>query len=810
MPHPKSDSPSIISLSAIFLLSAATLLFEINLTRLFSVSQFYHFAFMIVSLALLGYGASGTTLAIFPKWGRQNPNLSLRNLAVAVSISILGAYLLTNWLPFDSFSIAWDRRQIIILAAHYTALAVPFLFSGITVGLFLSIYPGDAGKTYAVNLTGSSLGCLLALFVPTYFGAEGSVTISSGIAAAAALMLFFQTAKRNILQPQNLIFGLLSITLLGFNLFDLGMRITGQTSFPIMDLYVSPYKSISYALQYPGAEHLSQNWNEFSRVDVFRSPGVRSLPGLSYRYPSTPPQELGLTIDGDNLTPIVLSGEEMSFTGYMPAAIAYLLNPQAKVLILEPRGGLDLLVAIEGGAQSITAVEPNRLIIAEARHIYDQPQIKTVIDTGRSYLRRSQDAYDVIQISLTETYHPIQSGAYSLGEDYRYTVQAFQDALARLEPGGILVITRWLQMPPSEFLRAFAVAVTALEKTGVQPGNHLIALRSFNIGLILVKNTPFTSDEGETVRTFARKLSFDLVYAPDIQPLEANQYNVLQEPLYYQAFNDLLSADPRAEWYAQYPYDISPPVDSRPFFGHFFKWSQANQVLAEFGKTWQPFGGAGYFVLLALLAMVLVIVSILILLPAILLRSKWRKGDIPRRMPWIMAVYFGFIGLGYMLVEIPLIQHFILFLGHPAYAVTGVIFSLLLFSGIGSLYAHRLPHRATLTVLVVFSLLTPLLLPLLFRINLGLPLSLRLVVSTLSLAPLGFLMGIPFARGLNSIPARLVPWAWGVNGASSVVSSVLAALLAISFGFNWVLIAGALCYAGALIAVPHLKATIQY
>jgi hypothetical protein len=786
---------------SLFLLSAATLVFEINLSRLFSVAQFYHFAFMIVSLALLGFGASGSYLSIKPNTGRRRPALTVAILALGASLSILGSYILINRLPFDSFSIAWDPRQIFILTLHYLVLALPFFFSGLAVGMLFNLVPGSAGLVYAHNLTGSAVGCLVALAAPALLGGEGTVVLSSALAALAGII----SAPRIIREAFKVkaVF-VLAGTLMIFNIYALAFQIRRQAPLPIFALDISPYKSLSYARQYPGAELLSQRWNAFSRVDVVSSPGIRSLPGVSFRYTNPPPAEHGVFVDGDNLRPVVLPQAQLDFSAYLPAAIAYELRPEARALILEPGGGLDLLTAIDLGAAGITAVEPNPLILEPARHIYGLPEVEAVSTTGRSYLRRSQEKFDLIIFSLTDSYHPVRSGAYSLAEDYRYTLEAFTDALESLDESGILVTTRWLQVPPSEWLRAFTLSVNALEAIDLEPEERIAALRSFNTGLLLIKRASFTREELELLRNFADKRAFDLVYLPDLQPEETNRFSILEEPLYYQAFREYLEAPSRGVWLAAYPYDVSPPTDNHPFFGHYFKWSQAPQIIAELGKSWQPFGGAGYFVLLVLLGMTFVLALAIILLPLAVVR---RTTPLPGMTATSLA-YFGALGLAFLLVEIPLIQRLILYLGHPAHALTTTLFAILLFSGIGSRYSHRLPLRGSLAVLIAAALVGPWLYSIIFSLTLGFPLPVRLVIAAASLAPLGFLMGIPFPRGIQALESKapgLIPWAWGVNGALSVIASILAALIALSFGFSWTLLAGAACYAGALAAAGRFE-----
>jgi len=801
----------------LFLLSAATLAFEINLTRLFSVAQFYHFAFMIVSLALLGFGASGSALALLPRWGRRRPEQALAWLALGFAVGGVGSFVLINWLPFDSFSIAWDRRQVGVLALHYLALATPFFCSGAAVGLLLSARPARASRTYFVNLIGSAAGCLLALIAPGPLGGEGVVVLSGGLAILAALAFWLQReGVKHDVRTGAIAVGLLVCTL---------VVLWSQPSW--LTLRLSPYKDLSYALNVPGAQVVWRRWNAFSRVDLVESPAIRSLPGLSYRYPGLPPRQHGLTVDGGDLSGVIVDLDDLDFAGYLPGALAYQLRPSASALVLEPHGGLDVLVAHGQGARAITAVEPNPLVVEAARSIYDLAGVRTVVESGRSYARRTNQRYDVVTLALTAPYRPVRSGAYSLAEDYRYTVEAFEDYLSLLRPAGVLQATRWLQTPPSEETRLFALAVAALDQAvrqssrrpvrqssrqaAVDPARALVFFRGYNTATVLVKPDGFTAAEMREVRAWLVTRSFDLVYAPDVHPDEVNRYNVLSSPAYYEAAAGLLSATDRAAWLDAFAFDVTPPTDDHPFFGHYFKWRQAAQVLQEVGQTWQPFGGAGYFVILVLLALALAAALVVILLPLVASRLFARGGRAPssgaleaRTARGVLAstlAYFGLIGLGFLLVEIPLAQRFILFLGQPVYGLTTVLFALLLFSGLGSWWSARLPQRVALAALIVVVLAYPLLLPRLFDLFLGGALGLRLAVAVAALAPLGFLLGVPLPRGVAWLEGRapaLIPWAWGVNGAASVVASVGAALLALSFGFSWVLIAGALCYGGAL------------
>ncbi len=790
----------------IFLLSMGSLAFEITLTRLFSVIQWYHFAFMAVSIALLGFGASGSFLSLFPTLAGRDVTRLLTILSILFALSVVGGYLTINYIPFDSYRIAWERRQFLYLAVYYLSLTAPFFCSGLAVGVLLAARPDLAAVIYSFNLGGSALGCLAAVVALPFLGGAGMVMLAALLGALAALA-FLNPRLSSGVRPS--VSGLLSLALVVVLL----LLIIRPLAF--LEVRMSPYKGLSSTLHYPGARLVFSRWNAFSRVDVAESEGIHSAPGLSLVYPGTHPPQLALFTDGENLSPITNpQSEALAFIDYLPVALPYLLRPGARAMIIEPKGGLDVLVALRKGVASALVVENNPLIVEVVRdrfgewdgHLYDDERVRVVVEDGRSYVHRTEERFDIIQVSLADTFKPVTSGAYSLAENYLYTRQAFTDYLRHLNQEGLLVISRWLQLPPSESLRAWGLAVTALEESGVsQPAQCLVALRSWSTALLLVKNTPFSAADLDTVRTFCEEKRFDLIYTPDLRPEEINRYNVLPEPYHYHTFRELLTHPRRGDFYAAYPFDVSPPDDDRPFFFHLFKWSQTPAIVRDFGRVWQPFGGSGYFVLVALLILALLACLVLILLPLLALRKTVARS--PHKLP--IFLYFTLLGLGYLFVEIPLLPHFVLFLGHPLYAFAAVLFSLLLFSGLGSLVSARFPLPLALAALSLTILVYPLALPYVFRVLLGQSLIVRLGVSLVSLAPLGFLMGMPFPGGIalvDEVAPALIPWAWGINGCASVLSSILSMMLAISFGFSWVLRAASLAYAGGLIVVLWLRA----
>ena len=798
--------------TSLFLLSAATLTFEISLTRIFSVAQFYHFAFLIVSIALLGYGASGAVLTILPDLPRlkNNPLRNLGSLSLAAGFSILFAYLVINRVQFDSFSIIIDRKQIGILILWYIVLALPFFFSGMAVGLLLSTFPKRADRVYAANLIGSACGCVIALAVPAYIGGESTIILCSGLTAIGSIICLVpdrSTKSRAGSGKTGSISSLvILITLL---ILAIWSRLPGSGGGAFLELNISPYKSLSYVMQYPGAEIIFQRWNSFSRVDLVRSEGIRSLPGLSFLYNDQPPLEDGLLIDGDELSPILLGDEDLDVYHFLPSAVGFYLRPEAEVLVLEPRGGLDILTALSLGSRKVTAVEVNPLIVNAAKQIYTDPRVDVAIESDRSYTNKKTGNFNIVILSLVNAYHPVRSGAYSLAEDYRYTVEAFQDAIRQLNSEGILVVNRWLQNPPSESLRTFALAITALENEDIDPLNNIVVFRGYNTATLLIKKEPFSRSELDLINEFTTMRAFDMVYAPELTDYLVNQYSILPEPVYWRTFSDLINSSPKEDFYDSYQYNVRPPTDDKPFFGHYFKWSQFDDVMSELGKFWQPFGGAGYLVVIALLILSTLLAGSFILIPVVVssIRHKHIKRDYRHQKTFMLSllVYFSMLGFGYLLVEIPLIQKFILYLGQPAYAVTTVLFTILLFSGVGSRFNQRIPLSIALVSLVILIGSTPLLMPLLFEATIGVPLAFRFVITVLALAPIGFLMGIPFPAGIHRLSRNdsefSIPWVWAINGSASVISAVLAALLAISIGFNWVLLIGAFCYAAAWLTV---------
>ncbi len=829
-----------LSSAGLGLVSAASLLLVLTLTRLFAVQQFYHFAFMAVSMGLLGNAASGSLLSVWSR--RPRPEW----LAALFALGTFGAYLLINYLPFDSFAIAREPRQAIYLALYFLAPAAPFLFSGLLVATALEASPGSVHRAYAVNLIGSAFGSLAVIPAMGRLGGEGTLmlVVALGLGAAALYLLADRSpttghdpghpkgrtrARVGRSQPAPTALGGPGETSDSFfRKGGLAVCVLGALVALLWAFYppdflrqrLSPYKALSTLLLTPDAHHTLTRWNAVSRVDVVESSAVHSLPGLGLTTSIRAPLQAGLLVDGDNLMPITAlapdSPEAAALADRLPVALAFALRPEASTLVIEPGAGFEALAALALGAREVTVIEDNRLILDLLRDqyakftgdLYLRPEVTLVNQAGRSFVRNAPERFDVVVLALTDPYRPVTSGAYSLTENYLLTTEAVADYLKALRPGGLLVISRWLQVPPSEEVKTFGMIHAALLASGREPIEQtVLAFRSMRTATFVVGERPLIPEETARVRRFLEERGLDPILLPGLRSEDLNRFNRLNEPLYYDAFQALL-ADPEG-FYARSEFDVRPATDDRPFFYHFFRWAQTRETLATLGLTWQPFGGGGYFVLLALLALAILASVVLVLGPLLVRRPSLvtrHLSPVPRHR-WRVLFYFSGLGLGYLLVEVSLSQKLILLLDQPVIALAAVLFSLLTFSGLGSLTAPRWPLPLALALLATLILVYPWTLSRLSEAALAWPSGARLLAACLSLAPLGLLMGVPFARGLamlERLEKGYLPWAWAINGSASVISPVLAVLIALSAGFRWVMLLGAASYALALAAFGPL------
>jgi spermidine synthase len=794
--------------------AAATLLYEVALTRIFAIAYGYHFAFLAMSLGLLGFGASGTLLGLRPPSRQPLRSGLLARLAAAASLALVCGYAVSNLIPFDPYRVGWEPSQLVLLAAYLLCYAVAFLLAGLVLGLPLMRWPQRAPGLYGANLAGSAAGAGIALVVLDR--ADPTVAVLLAGLTAALGSVGFACARSEAEAPANREWR--TDRFIGLTAAGLVLVILWQTP-SWLEIRLSPYKPLSQLESLPDAQVLERKSSAASRIDVVSSSAIHSAPGLTLQYQGSLPEQSAVVLDGEVVLPLTSrEGLTHGFIDGLPTALPHHLRPASRTLVLEPGGGLEVLSALELGARSVVAVENNRLLAklltsdlsSRAGGVYADPRVELVVSNPRGYLSRPQEAFDLITLALSENRRAVTAGAFSLSETYPLTAEAFDTYLAHLAPEGLLVVHRWLQLPPTEELRAGALVVDALRRAGKSPDTRIIAIRSFSTMLILAKQEPFNQSEIELAKTFARERQFDLVWYPGIQPGEANVANVLRRDRYHESFQQLLSDE--QGFYDRYEYDVSPPRDTRPFFFHFFTWEQTPTVIALLGKTWQPFGGSGYLILVALLVLTTGLSLALLLVPAAAIRRR-DPDRLERHNRAPPMVYFAALGLGFLLVEVALVQRFVLYLDHSARSFAIVVFGLLAFSGLGSMWSARLPWRGGLAVLVAVVALYPVVLSTVLPESLGGDLGVRIGITFLLLAPLGFLMGIGFPRGLASLgaarPSRL-PLAWGLNGFTSVISAILAPMIALSWGFETVFGCAALAYAVALVAArggPQNRAT---
>ncbi|MDQ4102754.1 MAG: hypothetical protein M3186_03190, partial [Actinomycetota bacterium] len=552
--------------------AAATLLYEVALTRIFSIAYGYHFAFLAISLGLLGFGASGTLLGLRrPARQPLRPGL-LARLAAATSVALIGGYAVSNLIPFDPYRVGWEPSQFALLAAYLLCYAVAFLLAGLVLGLPLVRWPQRASGLYGAGLVGSAGGALTALVILD----RADPTVAVGLAGLAAAVgsIGFACARPEV-GPSA---GRTSHVdrFVGLTAAALVVLVLWQTP-PWFEIRLSPYKPLSQLQSFPAAQVLERRSDAASRIDVVSSSAIHSAPGLTLQYQGNLPEQSAVVIDGEVVLPLTArEGVTPDFVDGLPTSLAHRLRPASRTLVLEPGGGLEVLSALQLGARSVVAVENNRLLAelltsdfsSRAGGVYQDPRVEFVVSNPRGYLSRPQEAFDVVTLALSENRRTVTAGAFSLSETYPLTAEAFDAYLAQLTPGGLLAVHRWLQLPPTEELRAAALVADALRRAGDNPATRIVAIRSFSTMLILAKREPFTQPEIELAKAFARERQFDVVWYPGIQPGEANVANVLQRDRYHESFQQLLS-DERA-FYDRYEYDVAPPRDTRPFFFHFF------------------------------------------------------------------------------------------------------------------------------------------------------------------------------------------------------------------------------------------------
>jgi spermidine synthase len=744
----------------------ATLLLELSLTRIFSVVFYYHFAFLAISIALFGLGAGGVFSYVVAEW-KGSLYQKLGRLSAVNSFLVILA--LTTVLTRRNDPSNWE------LALVYFTTALPFFISGAIVSLAISETMERINRVYFFDLLGAAGGCLILIPLLDGFGGPNTL-IATAIIYAVAAAIWHSMAD----SVKGRVFSVgLALVLVAFLTYNQGRH--------VLDIRHAKGQTIS--------NEIFQKWNSFSRVAVAKVP------------------EEGrdeIRIDADAATGIAnfdfanLTAQERSDLLEQGPALPYVVRPGAKTLIIGPGGGWDVARALASGSRDITGVEINPIIAKtimsekfadKSRGLYLRPEVRIVVEDGRAFVRRSPEKYQVLQATLVDTWASTAAGAFALSENNLYTTDAMRDYLSHLTPDGVLAFTRWGFDPPRESLRLISLAMEGLRELGMnQPSQHIIVAREGSVkgwgarDTVLISRSPFSQADIERAKTLLRHMQ--TVYLPG-----AGIRN---------HFTDLLTVADPVQYQRDYIFDISPVTDNRPFFFYTVQPRDLWKFITTAATDTADYKiNKAVPLLFGLMAVSLFATALILVLPPLILGTKLPA----QRGVRGYLMFFLFIGAGYILIEVALIQKFVLFLGHPTYALTVVIFSLLVSSGVGSALSRRVLGKdegrlikalgcvallAVVLALAVSSFLSQMV---------GLPLALKMAITTLMIAPLGFMMGMPFPTALERLEewhAPSVRWAWSLNAASSVLGSVGALVCSIYLGLIQTLIIGGMFYLAAL------------
>ncbi len=794
MPTSSQTRPGFAIYGGLFLTTLSTLMYEILLTRIFSVTMWFHFAFVAVSVALFGMTVGALIVYLSPRrFPEERTQDRLYQATLLFSISIVVSFVTQLSIPFDP---RWTLVSAYSIVLTYLVVSVPFVFSGISVTLVLTRFPGQISRLYAADLAGAALGTVSLIWMLDVLGDGPSAVLGVAAFAAAGGSLFAFGARKG---HTTALAAVGTILLLGL---AVGNAVSVQNHTPVLRVHWAKGKAEEVPLY--------EKWNAFSRIRITGDTSVPSKPmgwGLSTELPPEMRVPLLLmTIDataGTVITGYDGTSGSIEHLRYDVTNVAHHIRPDADVFVIGSGGGRDVLSALLFEQASVTAVELNEDILEVVNgrygdfsgHLDEQPGVTFVNDEARSYLARSDESYDIIQISLIDTWAATAAGAFALSENSLYTVEAWEIFLEHLKPTGVVSVSRWFHPDlPLESYRLTALAAEALRREGIsEPLRHMILVKSevgvlgASVATILVSPEPFSAFDIARILAVSNDLKFDVVLAPGA-------------PANDPVFAAIAEADDPGSVSVGFPADISPPTDDRPFFFQ----------MVHFRNLFDPdlYSEAGafvtkpVFVLLSLTAGVLVLTLSCILIPAALATGrKALQGVVP------LVVFFSAIGLGYLLLEVSQMQRLIVFLGHPTYALSVVLFSLLLSSGVGSLATERLsisdlrvalllPFALLLIVLIAFGVATPAIID---RFE-GATTPLRILTAVGILAPMGLMMGMPFPLGMKVAslrPNAPTAFFWGINGATSVCASVLAVTIALNWGISSAFWVGCLAYAAA-------------
>ncbi len=743
----------ILLLLGIFLISASGLMLEVTLTRIFSVTIWYHYAFVAISVALFGWGLGGFFLHILKekKILKSTPG-SLATASVLFSFSI----------PIFLWIIIGLPATPNYLGLYFITSVTPFFLAGIVLAQAFDIFRELTGKLYVADLIGASFGAIGITLVLGVLGGESTALFISVLPGVASLV--FSTHRPAFWKSRTFILGLTSILAVTF-------LIIFNIEFHILTIRNAPAKGLYQHIESDPRLHIVfTGWNSYSRIDGVEGVG--------------PPHIARIYIDSDAWTNVVgwdgrteSIEEAKKWFRYLP----FNLKKEPKTLIIGPGGGVDVLLSLVAGSRDVTAVELNPIIVdfvrqygERAGNIYNNHKVNLIVDEGRNFISRSREKYDVILLGFVDSWASVSSGGLALSENYLYTTEAFHEYFDHLTDGGMLVFIRWQVDVP----RLVSNSISMMQRYGIpteEVGSHLA---------ILLENTPM-KDEPTQMIFMLKKTPFTKKESLKIKNLSSNKYNPIHIPYltslspYKELFSGKISP---TQFHSYFDEKVDPVRDDSPFYF-------ANK---------KPYGIPTYLLRLLL-------IPIFAILLFFALSASYRDETKKKTEGALLLFYFMALGLGFMFVEISILQKFILLLGHPIFTLSVILFSLLVSGGIGSFLSGKIkPRRIFLVCFLIFliSITYAVALPYLIPALLPFSIEARIAITFILLFPLGLFMGMPFPLGIrvvSSLLGRGIPLYWGLNGIMSVFGSITAVMIGVTLGFTFTTLAGGASYLFAAI-----------
>lgn len=750
------------------LIACSMLLHEILLTRICALRVQFHFAFLIISNCLLGFGAAGTYLSLKHDAYQRDSAGWLERTSLAYLVSLIVTYFGVVTFPLPGFLLTSNLWHMVLLSLFNLLGALPFFFAGLVIGILLSISGERANRLYAVDLLAAAIGCGACPALLPLVGAGGVFVTSALLALAAWASLAWPNGgalRRGA---------------------TIGFGIVGLVALPALDNWL-PVPTRDEELAKPNETRRSV-WTSNSRIDLTTTAGCEAQLAMRGKNSSAPrPRECAnISQDATAATTIVNYSEDPAALDVLRQSMyvaSYRLKQKPSVLVIGLGGGNDVWAAHAMGARSIKAIELNwpivdihqKVLRRFSSTLVDDPSVELVVDEGRSAIMHDEKKYSVVHMTGIDTWTALVSGAYVLAENYLYTREAISALYERIEPDGILQISRYSYA--MEALRLLSTVNAALNEAGVQDIEHSIMVLSAPDAMMAVqiKRGQFTAEEQASTLAFAETNGFVVEYMPN-RPRTG----------WIESF---IRAKDKPTLIEQFPLNIAPVNDDRPYFFNYLKWKNPFLSVEHIEAPTALSQGNPVFILAQLLLSIALSVGLIVYPLA-------RGQGFPRKQSRPFLWYFSALGVGFISVELAIIQKLTLFLGQPVYSLTVTLFGLLIFAGIGSLVvAERIPpgsRQAAWIPIAIFLYLALLNLGIHSLVDacIGAPLPIRIAITLAVLAPLGMLLGVPFAYGLRvaqTVDPRIVPWAWAVNGCLSVVGSILSVVVSMNLGFSAVL-----------------------